>query len=126
MRVERDIKATRKVKVSAHAAKTIVSAMSLSYNLGAKTIQQVLERFEREKQTQWGVGMALSYIAAHGTFRKGIEGTHQTLSTIAGAVLLIDDIPKAEEKSLEWLKSHVLKGRTKSVDELLKDVTGKV
>lgn len=114
------------VRMNHQEARVITSAMGISYSLGAKTIKQVLERWEKEPPTQWGLSMAASWVAAHGKFKKTPSNQNrvveQTLSTIAGAVLLIDDIKTAKEKSLEWLKSHIVSGRIKSLDELVGDL----
>ena len=108
-------------------AKILVSAMGLSYGLGGKTIQQVLDQFKsEEKQTQWGLSMALSWVAAHGGLKKTpktkFRMVNQKLATIGGVTLLLDDIATIEKKSLEWLKTKVKKGNIKTIDELLKDV----
>jgi len=114
------------VPMKPRTAKILVSAFALSYKLGAKSIEQVIERFQKEQQNQWGLAMASSWVASHGFFMATPEGrdryVEQRLSTIAGATLLVDDIPKAEERSLEWLKKHIKQGSVKSVRKLLKDL----
>lgn len=124
--IEQRVHVVEKVKVRQKEAKILLSAMGISYGLGAKTIRQVLSRFEKEPKNQWGLSMASSWVAAHGTLKKTPihqkRNVEQKLSTIAGATLLIDDIKKAKETSLGWLKSHVKEGRVKSIDELIGDL----
>jgi len=125
--LEAALEQTKKVRMTESQGQIISAAMGLSYGLGAKTIQQVWEKFKDEDKTQWGLSMALSYIAAHGDFihpitQRKTETTPQKLSTVSGAVLMIKDIKDAELKSLGWLKDHIAEGTTKTVDELLKGV----
>jgi len=124
--IEKRVHVAEKIKLRQKEAKILMSAMGISYGLGAKTIRQVLERFEKERKNQWGLSMASSWVAAHGKLKKTPEhqsrNVEQKLSTIAGATLLIDDIKTAKEKSLDWLKSHVKEGKVQSIDELLQDV----
>lgn len=107
-------------------ARIIASAFGLSYSLGVRTIKQILERYEQEQNSLWGLSMASSWVASHGEFRKTPKNQNraieQNLSTIAGATLLIDDIKTTKQKSLEWLKNHVKKGEIKSIDELIGDL----
>lgn len=114
------------IPVNYKTAKILISAFGLSYKLGAKTIEQVLGRFEVENKSQWGLAMAASWVAAHGFFMATAEGrgryVEQRLSTIAGATILVDDIKEVEEKSLAWLKEHIKKGLMKSVKELLQEI----
>lgn len=124
--LEGRIEHTKEVPLSSDAAKALTAAMGMSYGLGAKTIEQVLEGFEGETQTQWGLSMAMSYVAAHGEFRAAPEGSvdyrNQKLSTISGVLLTIDDIKAAEQKSLGWLKEHIESGRLKTIEDILKDL----
>jgi len=121
--IEKRVHVAEKVKLRQKEAKILMSAMGISYSLGVKTIRQVLERFAKERKNQWGLSMASSWVAAHGTLKKTPESqeraVEQKLSTIAGAVLLIDDIKTAKDRSLEWLKSHIEQGKVKSLDELI-------
>lgn len=114
------------IPVTPKTAKIVTSAFALSFRLGAKSIEQILERFKEEKQSQWGLAMAASWVAAHGFFMTTPKGKNryveQRLSTIAGATMIVDDIKTVEEKSLAWLKNHIKTGSMKSVKELLEDV----
>ena len=124
--LEKRTEEAKKDEISDRTAKILASAMSLSYGLGAKIINQVLERYQDEEPTRWGLAMAESWVAKHGKHRKTPEGQQnrvpQKLSTISGATLLIDDTKKAEKKALEWLKSHIKKGELKTLDQLLRDI----
>lgn len=120
--VEREIEQSKDVEVTDRGMRLVVSAMCLSYHLGVDTIKQVFAQYESEEKTIWGVSMALSYVAAHGTFRKGSDKTPQSLSTIAGATLMISHTKEMEQRSLNWLQEHIVEGKSKSIDELLKDV----
>jgi hypothetical protein len=124
--IEGRVSKAEKAKLQEEEARIIASALGLRYSLGAKTISQVLERYEKEPKSLWGLSMASSWVAAHGKFKKTPNKherqVEQKLSTIAGAAILIDDIKAAKQKSLDWLKSHVVKGKVKSLDELLEDV----
>jgi len=118
---------TKKVPLSEESARIITAAMSISYGLGANTIQQVFDRLPEEPATQYGLAMAFSWAARHGDFTHPFTGkmskeTTQKLSTIAGASLMIDDIQAARQKSLKWLQDHVVEGKIQTIDELLKEV----
>jgi hypothetical protein len=118
------VKLARKTPVRRTDAEIILSAFGLSYSLGAKTIDQILDLLPKEGSTQWGMSMASSYVAAHGNFKETPKGqqrsVEQKLSTVAGATLLIDDIKDAKEKSVEWLKAHVTRGQVGSLQGLMK------
>jgi hypothetical protein len=120
------IKQAQKVKVKRSEAEIIMAAMGLSYDLGVPTVEQILERLEKEKKTQWGMSMASSWVAAHGKFKETPEGQNrkveQKLSTISGAAVLLGDIKEAEERSLEWLQAHVKQGEIKRLDDLMQEL----
>jgi hypothetical protein len=124
--IEDRVKVTQKVSVKRSDAEIIMAALGLSYSLGSKTIEQILERLSQEPKTQWGMSMASSYVAAHGKFKETPEGqdrrVEQKLSTISGAALLIDDLKDAKERSIEWLQEHVKEGEVKRLDDLLRDL----
>jgi len=124
--IEDRVKATQKVAVKRSDAEIIMAALGLSYQLGGKTVEQILERLEQEPKTQWGMSMASSYVAAHGKFKETPEGqdrkVEQKLSTISGAALLLDNLKDAKEKSLEWLRSHVREGEVQRLDDLMRDL----
>lgn len=88
----------------------INGAMCAAYKLGKKAMQQVMEQYAKEDQTQYGLAMAQSWVAQHGEHRKTPEGktnhVPQTLSTISGATLLIDNIATADIKADLWLGSQ--------------------
>jgi hypothetical protein len=121
--LEDRVEASQRVKVKRSDAEIIMAAFGLSYSLGAKSLEQILERLDHEAKTQWGMSMAASWVSAHGKFKETPEkqerAVEQKLSTIAGAALLIDDIKDVKEKSLEWLRTHVQEGEIKSIDELI-------
>jgi len=128
--IEKRVRAVKKIAVERSDAEIIMSALGLSYDLGVKTIDQILEQMENEPKTQWGMSMASSWVAAHGKFRETPDGqdrrVEQKLSTISGAALLLDDLKDAKERSVEWLQAHVVKGQLKTVDELLSRLGVKV
>jgi hypothetical protein len=97
---------TKGVSLSARKATVINGALCMAYGLGEKVINQVMERYEQEPKTQYGLAMAQSWTAEHGEHRATPQGridrVPQSLSTISGATLLID--PKtAEPKIRAWL-----------------------
>ena len=97
------------VSLSARKATVINGAFCMAYGLGEKVIKGVMERYEQEPKTQYGLAMAQSWAAQHGEHRATPEGKTdrepQSLSTISGATLLID--PKtAEPKIRAWLKGQ--------------------
>lgn len=102
------IQHAKKVSLSETQARILTFAMCKSYGLGRRTMETVLERFTQEKQTQYGLAMALSWVAEHGELKKTAEDrtshARQSLSTVGAGVLLIDDVPKTTEKSQAWLK----------------------
>lgn len=120
------IKQAQKVKVKRSEAEIIMAAMGLSYDLGVPTVEQILERLEQEKKTQWGMSMASSWVAAHGKFKGTPAGLNrkveQKLSTISGAAILLGDIKEAKERSLEWLQAHVKQGEIKRLDDLMQEL----
>lgn len=122
--LENRVAATKKIKVKRSSAEIIMAALGLSYQLGGKTVEQILDQLKQEPKTQWGMSMASSYVAAHGKFKETPEGmdrkVEQKLSTLSGAALMLDDIKDAKEKSLEWLQTHIQEGQVKTVDELIK------
>lgn len=124
--IEKRVRKAQRIKVDPEEARIVASALGLSYSLGAKTIKQIIERLPKEKPSLWGLSMSASWVAAHGKFKKTPKHqervVEQTLSTIAGAAILIDNIKVAKQKSLEWLKSHVKQGKIKSLDELIGDL----
>jgi hypothetical protein len=117
------VKLSKGVNVKRSDAEIILSALGLSYTLGTKTVEQILDRLDKEQKTQWGMSMASSWVAAHGKFKETPKGqersVEQKLSTIAGATLLIDDTKDAKEKSVEWLKAHVNQGQVGSLGDLM-------
>jgi hypothetical protein len=123
------VEAVKKISVKRSDAEIILSAMGLSYTLGEKTIDQLLDRLQQEDKTQWGISMAASWVAAHGKFKATPEGqdrsVEQKVSTIAGATLLLDDIKEARARSLEWLQAHVSEGQVQRIDDLLKKIARK-
>ena len=117
-KLEKQVDDTKKVKVKRTDAEIIMAALGLSYNLGANTVKQVIEKLKSEEQSQWGMAMASSWVAEHGDLRKQSRDVKQKLSTISGAALLLKDVQKSRERSLQWLNGHVKKGQSKSLDDL--------
>jgi len=105
--------------MSSPMALTLTGAMGMAYGLGAKTIAQVMDRFKAEHQTQYGLAMAQSWTAQHGKHRRTPEEqtirVPQSLSTISGATLLIDDIKTAEDRCKKWLGNQ----KSKLAEDLL-------
>lgn len=127
--MELKILETKNIPISVDTAKILATALGLSYSLGAKTIKQVIDQFtSEEKHTQWGLAMASSYVAAHGNFKATPVGrgrtVEQSLSTISGVSLMLDDIRSAESKCLEWLQGKVAQGKIKKVNELIDEALG--
>jgi hypothetical protein len=118
--LQKRVEKTKAVPLSSSTATILTGGMGMAYGLGEKTIRQVLDRYSEEDQTQWGLAMAQSWTAEHGKTRKTPEGqetrTKQSLSTISGATLLIDDIKDAEEKCRKWLGGQ----KSKLAEDLLK------
>lgn len=126
-RLELQIHQAQGLPMTFKTAKILVSAMGLSYQVGGKTLKQVLDQFKsEEKQTQWGLSMALSFVAAHGSLKKTPKSkfrmVNQKLATIGGVTLLLDDIAGVEKRCLTWLRTKVKTGNIKTIDELIKDV----
>jgi len=106
--LEKRVEHTKKVSLSSKTATRLNGSMCMAYGLGEKTIKEVMERYKQtEDKTQYGLAMAQSWQAQHGEHRKTPEGrvdrVPQSLSTISGATLLIDDIKTAEAKARKWL-----------------------
>ena len=102
---------TKGVSLSSKKATLLNGSMCMAYGLGEKTIKEVMERYAQgEDKTQYGLAMAQSWQAQHGEHRKTPEGrinrVPQSLSTISGATLLIDDIKTAEAKARKWLQGQ--------------------
>ena len=118
--LEKRVDHTKKVSLSAKTARILNGAMCMAYGLGEKTIAQVMERYAKEDKTQYGLAMAQSWTAQHGEHRKTPEGqirrVPQSLSTISGATLLIDDIKTAEANARKWLGSQ----KSQLAEDLLK------
>jgi len=107
--LEQRVDHTKAVSLSARKATVINGAFCMAYGLGEKVIKGVMERYEQEPKTQYGLAMAQSWAAQHGEHRATPEGktdrVPQSLSTISGATLLID--PKtATPKIRAWLKGQ--------------------
>jgi len=120
--IEQRVEHAKDVSVSSKTALTLAGAMGMAYGLGGKTINQVMEQFKDEDKTQWGLSMAESWVAKWGKHKKTPEGktdkVPQSLSTISGATLLLDDIKTSEQKCRQWLRDQksplaedLLKGR---------------
>jgi len=124
-KIDDKIERAKKRRVPLCDAEMFTVAFGYSYSLGAKTLRQVLERFESEDKTLFGLAQAFSWVAAHSDkLRKTPEGleshARQKLSTIAGAFLLMDDYKAAREHTLDWLKAHIRSGRLETYEDLLK------
>jgi len=126
--LEKRVEHTKGVSLSSKTATRLNGSMCLAYGLGEKTIKEVMERYaQAEDKTQYGLAMAQSWQAQHGEHRKTPEGrinrVPQSLSTISGATLLIDDIKTAEAKIRKWLgdqksdlAAELLKGKLPKED----------
>ncbi|MCJ7424987.1 hypothetical protein MUP01_12085 [Candidatus Bathyarchaeota archaeon] len=124
--LENKVKDAQNVPVDYKTARILMAAMGLSYKLGESTIKQVVEKYEEENQTQYGLSMAASWVAAHGQFkqhRTDLRRTvEQTLSTIAGVTALIPSITVSRAKCLDWIKAYIKEGNLKKIPDLLKDL----
>jgi len=121
-----NIERAKKCKVPLCDAEMFTVAFGYSYSLGAKVLKQVLERFESEDKSLYGLAQAFSWVAAHGEkIRKTPEGmeshARQKLSTIAGAFLTLDPnaYEDAKDRTIEWLKRHIREGKLETYEELL-------
>jgi len=118
--IEKRVEHAKAVSVSSKTAHVLAGAMGMAYGLGGKTIKQVMEQFKDEDRTQWGLSMAESWVAKWGKHKKTPEGktvkVPQSLSTISGATLLLDDIKTSEQKCRQWLKGQT----SKLAEDLLK------
>jgi len=118
--IENRVAHAKTVSLSSKKALTLAGAMGMAYGLGASTLKQVMGQFKGEDKTQWGLAMAESWVAKHGEHKKTPEGkmckVPQSLSTISGATLLLDDIKLSEQKCKQWLRDQ----RSPLADELLK------
>lgn len=130
--LEKRVEHTKEVSLSAKKATMINGAFCMAYGLGEKSIEQVMDRFQEEKKTQYGLAMAQSWAAEHGEHRKASptaaqrreDHVPQSLSTISGATLLID-VKNAEPRIRAWLQGIPLfravdDARGKLARELLK------
>lgn len=121
-RIQQSVEHTKKVSVRPRTARKIMAAMSLSYGLGAKTTKQVLEQFSSETKSQYGMAMATSWVARNGEFKEGVQSSTQKLSDVSAAILMIHDMKKARQLSVDWLKSHIKKGSLKTTKELIEEL----
>lgn len=119
------IKRSKKRKLKRSDAIMLAVAFGSSYSIGNKVVQQVLEKYESEDQTIYGLAQAFSYIAAHGKTRatpeKQTPRIHQNLSSVAAAMLLIEDYDSVKDNTLQWIKKHIKKGKLKTFEELLQE-----
>lgn len=122
--IEQALMKSKNLSISESEARIVLSAFGLSFSLGARTVNQMQDRFLLEDQTMFGVSMAASYIANHGTLRKmrGTEMARQSLSTIAGAAILVGNVQDTVNKSVEWLKRRIVAGELKTVEDMLQGV----
>jgi hypothetical protein len=121
-RLDAQIQASKKIKLTKKAARALAASMGFSYGLGGSTVKQVLDRYAEEEQTLYGLAMAESWVGKRGDFSPVAREVSQKLSTMAGASILIKDPKDAEKKSIAWLKSHIKKGELKSIDDIVGDL----
>lgn len=121
------ISEAKKVYLKKDEAAIIASAFGLSWSVGEKVILQVLKRYAQEAQSQWGLSMALSYVAAHGKFRKVPKGVRsdvaQNLSTMAGASMLMKDKNYTKQQCIDWLQNHIKDGQLEPVQKILRKLS---
>jgi len=124
--VEKYILRAKKFKLSPEDARAFALAFGSSFKLGRKVIQAVMERFEQEHQSFYGLAQAFSWVAKHGELRKTPEGmtsrARQNLSTIAASLLILRNPKAAKKVVLKWLKDHIKEGRLKTYEELVEDL----
>jgi hypothetical protein len=122
--IEQALMHSKTVSISEREARIVLSALGLSFSLGAATVNQVHDRFLLEDKTMYGVSMAASYVANHGTLRvvRGTAAARQSLSTIAGAAILMENVQDVVDKSVEWLKQRIVHGELKTVEAVLQGV----
>lgn len=120
--MDEQLKASRKVHITERQARALAASMGFSYGLGAATVKQVLDRFAEEQQTLYGLAMAESWVARNGEFSALAQRADKSLSTVAGATMLIKNPKDAEKKSIAWLKAHIKKGQRESLDDIVGDL----
>lgn len=124
--LEQRLQLTKTVPVKRTDADIIMAALGFSYMVGGRTVQQILDRLDKEPKTQYGMSMASSWVAAHGKLMATPEmkdrKIEQKLSTISAAAILLDDIKEAKERSIEWLQGHIQKGQVKTIDDIIKEL----
>ena len=117
-KLNQQINSTKKIDITPNQAKNILIAMCYNYEIGSKTAKAVIERFEEEPQTLYGLSMAASWIVEHNPeiFRKSQTKASQNLSTIAGAILLVRNVRKTNNFASEFLDSNK---KTKKYKEMI-------
>jgi len=119
IKVQSKVDATKKKHLTIDDTRKIIVSFCGVYGIGAKAISAVYNRFKNEEaQTQWGLSMALSFIVEHSdVFRKDSSDAKNNLATIAGAVLLADDLKKTvklcerqikKEPALQVIEAKIL------------------
>jgi len=95
-------------KIDVEQARTLLLAFGGSYAVGKKAILKSLDRWvSKEEHTIYGLSMATSWIAKHtdNVFKEDAVSGKQNLSTISGALLLIDNLQDTVAKCNEHIKS---------------------
>jgi len=117
-KVQSRIDITKKKHITVNDARKIAVSFCGMYGVGARATSAVYDRFKEEENTQWGLSMALSFVAEHSdVFRKNCSEAKNNLATIAGAVLLADNLNKTvklcerqikKEPALQVIEAKVL------------------
>lgn len=109
VKIEKLLIQTQKRQLTQKQAKAIIVAFGTAYGIGAKALKKTFERFrDEEKQTQYGLSMALSWVVEHedDVFRKDTSEAKTNLATIAGATLLITKINQTAKFCEDFIKKE--------------------
>lgn len=100
------------IKITDKEAKTLLIALNSSYFIGKSVTSACIDRWEVEKSVNgsslWDLAMSASWVAQHSDCfdNRTSPKTRGYLSTIAGALLLIDNLKESLAGSLEYIKSN--------------------
>lgn len=105
------IEKSKITKITNDQATKLLVAMNSSYYLGTKVTKSCLTHYETEKRshkpTLWALAMATSWVAQHGEcFDTHHEKTRGNLSSISGALLMIEDVEKSIKGCEEFIKKN--------------------
>lgn len=90
-KIGKALERSKKINITELEAKKLLLTTCKSYGLGIKPIERIYNRWlKEEKNTVYGLAMACSYFSVHeDIFKKKSTKVFQSVSSIAGALLLI-------------------------------------